>query len=84
MANVEAREWVSGEGERRSNALADRGSHPNHGCSRVDQVLVSNCRYCIAGLEEDYGLGCLVYMADPWSGLRKLASERERLESTTK
>lgn len=29
----------------------------------VDQVLVSNRG--IAGLKEDYGLGCLVYMADP-------------------
>ena len=31
---VQAQEWVSKDGERRSNALAGRGSHPKHRFSR--------------------------------------------------
>jgi hypothetical protein len=39
---VETQERVSKNMERRSDALADGGSHPNHGFSGfVDQVLVS-------------------------------------------
>lgn len=53
-----AQEWVSADGERRSNALADRGSHPNHRCSSRGPVLRFTSRgYRIKAK--------VVYIADP-------------------
>lgn len=65
-----AQERVSENGERRSNALAARGSHPKHRCSR--SWTRSSFHVAVSRGSQDYDQGCGLYWRSLGTGAREL------------